>query len=71
MAVSQSPVLLWGVKEQTQDVETKTIFLVASPFVRADQDAAFELRVRQHHNLSNKKYKFNQEIFQGYLQPTT
>lgn len=55
MAIGQSPVLLWRVEKQTQNIETETIFLVGGPFIRADEDAAFELRIRQHHYLSQKK----------------
>lgn len=57
MTVGQSPILLWRVKKQTQYVETETVFLVTGPFIGADEDAAFELRVCQHHYLSQKKDK--------------
>lgn len=57
MAVGQSPVLLWRVEKQTQHKETKTVFLVVGPFVRADENTAFKLRVRQDHYLSQKKKK--------------
>lgn len=55
MAVGKDPVLLLWMKQQAEDVEVETIFLIGGAFVRADEQTAFHLRVCQQHDLQHKK----------------
>lgn len=57
MAVGQGPVFLGWVEEQAQDIEVEAIFLIAGPFIRADENTAFKLWVSQHHYLTQKRGK--------------
>lgn len=51
LTVGQNPVLLLRVKEHAMDVEVQPVFLIGSSFVRTDQQAALNLRIRKQHNL--------------------
>lgn len=47
VAVSQDPVFLLRVKEETEDVESEAVFLIGRPLVQANEQAALHLRVRK------------------------
>lgn len=51
VTVGQGPVLLCGVEQEAQDVEGEAVLLVTGSLIRADEHAALELRICQHHNL--------------------
>lgn len=55
MTVGQCPVLLSGMEQQTQEIKAQAMFLETCTFVWTDENAAFKLRVGQHHYLAKTK----------------
>lgn len=51
MAVRQNPVLLLRVEEKAEDVKIQPILLIRGSLVRADQQTALHLWIREQHDL--------------------
>lgn len=61
MAISKDPVLLLRMKQQAEDVEVETVFLIGGAFIWADEQTALHLWICQQHDL-----KHRQEVLSVY-----
>lgn len=54
LTVCQNPVFLLWVEQQALDVKVQPVLLIGGAFIRADQQAALNLWVREQHNLQQR-----------------